>query len=109
MGKDKTYFLQKIISATNGPLMAEMMADECTAIILQKREGKTNIFKTKSESNHRKELEELELAITKIMRQTTQEASEKYGKVLDRIHITGLDPLFIGPIPASVVGKNELN
>ena len=105
----KTYYLQKIISASNGPLMAEILADECSAHILKMREGKPNVFKKRSKSSQKNDMEHLELAITKIMRQAKDEANKDYQKVLDRIHVTGMDPLFKGPLPVSGFDKTNLD
>jgi len=103
----KSYCLQKIISASNGPLMAEILADECSEKILKMREGKKNIFKKRSKSYYKKEIENLELAITKIMRQTTEESHANYQCVLDKIHLTGMDPLYNGPCPPVLFGKHK--
>jgi hypothetical protein len=65
MTKSIDYFLKKIISASDGPLLAEKLADKISIIIIKKRQGRDNLFKKASKSKHTQELEHLEAAISR--------------------------------------------
>ena len=106
MGKDKAYYMEKIVSASNGPKMAEILADECSNKLLKLRDGKTNFFTKKTKAKRKQEIENLELAIMKVMRQSKREHSEAYDKVLNRMHETGFDPLFKGKLPISIFDES---
>lgn len=102
MTKTIDYYLKKIISASDGPLMAERLSDALSNKIIKPRKGKDNIFKKRTKSVATKEFENLETAISRIMRQTTEESKASYALVIDRIHKTGMDTLFEGPVPPSI-------
>ena len=102
MGKNKAYYMEKIVSASNGPKMAELLSDDCSSKLLKLRDGKNNFFTKKTKAKRKQEIENLELAIMKVMRQSKEEYSKGYEKVLDRMHTTGFDPLFKGDIPESL-------
>lgn len=107
MAKDKAYYMEKIISASDGPKMAEILSDECSTKLLKLRGKKNNIFASKSKAKRKQEIECLELAIMKVMRQSKREYNEQYQKVLDRMHVTGFDPLFKGKLPSSIFDEKD--
>lgn len=102
MTKSIDYFLKKIISASDGPLLAEQLADKLSMNIMKNRKGTDNIFKKASKSKRTQELEHLEAAISRIMRQAKDDFKKRYMLVIDRIHTTGLDTLFRGPLPLKI-------
>lgn len=108
MPKKVSYYIQKIISASDGPTMAERLADDLSKRMLEKRKGKGNVFKTMSKSKRHAELENLEIAISTVKRQAKETLREPYDRVIERIHVTGLDPSFVGPIPAPIKAQKEL-
>ena len=102
------YFLKKIVSASDGPWMAEILSDKLSTKIIKLRKSKMAVFRKAQKSCRTQEFENLEAAISKVMRQTTERAKERYGLVIDRIHKTGMDPLFEGPLPPSYLeGKMQ--
>jgi len=102
------HFLKKLVSASDGPLLAEKLADEITSDIIKYRKGKKNVFKSYAKSKRTKKFENLETAILRIMRQTTDLNRERYSKVVDRMHCTGMDTLFSGPIPIPIKSATDL-
>lgn len=88
--------------------MAEKLADNLSKRMLDKRKGKGSVFKTMSKSKRHEELENLEIAISTIKRQAKESLREHYDCVIERIHVTGLDPSFVGPIPVSIKAQKDL-
>lgn len=109
MTKSIDYFLKKIVSASDGPFLAEKLCDKISLKIIKHRKGKgrDNVFSKWYKSNRNEELENLELAIFRVMRQTNEKFRERYEYVIDRIHSTGMDPLFKGPIPPPIKKQKE--
>ena len=102
MTKSIEYFLKKLISASDGPLLAEKLADKISHKIMKNRKGSDNFVKKISKSKGTEELEHLETAISRVMRQTKDDFKNSYALVIERIHKTGMDPLFQGPLPPCI-------
>ena len=107
MTKSIEYFLKKIISASDGPLLAEKLADKISQKIIKHRKGSDNFVNKISKSKGTEELEHLETAILRVMRQTKDDFTKRYEYVIERIHKTGMDPLFQGPFPPSIKAQLE--
>lgn len=107
MTKSIEYFLKKIISASDGPLLAEKLADKISEKIIKHRKGSENFVNKISKSKGTEELEHLETAVSRIMRQTTEQFKDRYSLVIERIHKTGMDPLFQGPMPPCIKAQIE--
>lgn len=107
MTKSIEYFLKKIVSASDGPLLAEKLADKISEQIMKHRKGSDNFVHKMSKSKGTEELEHLEAAISRVMRQTNDNFKDRYALVIDRIHKTGMDPLFQGPFPPCIKAQIE--
>ncbi len=99
MTKSIDYYIRKIVSASDGPKMALLLCDDLNIALINQRSGKANVFKKMAKSKTTECLHNLELAISVVMRQSNVQYIDSYVHVLDRIHKTGLDPLFKGPLP----------
>ena len=99
MTKSIDYYIRKIVSASDGPKMALLLCDDLNSALIKQRSGKANVFKKISKSTRTKELHNLELAICVVMRQCDTRTIDSFVSILDRLHKTGLDPLFKGPLP----------
>lgn len=108
MPKKVAYYVQKIISSSDGPAMAEKLADDLSKRMLEKRKGKGSVFKRMSKSKRHEELQNLEIAISTIKRQAKESLRDDYDCVIERIHVTGLDSSFVGPIPASIKAQKDI-
>ncbi len=102
MTKSIDDYLHKIVSASDGPRMAEILCDDLNTQLIKKREKKSNFLKKMAKGKCTQQLRNLELAISMVMRQSHPKNNDVYAMVIDRIHKTGLDPLFKGPMPPQI-------